>query len=1090
MKVATNHPLYTAIRGDHTLYAQPELIVEWNLNRYHGVTASNEPDHEEYDFDVERFPIESIIEGNRPTKGVIKARINESSISNNYGADTQSARFYISDTDDIYKYWCSPYPANPDGSVPTWASSPAAITGNTTSTIKPQIVYDGPVNTNKIVIGFENTWASPENFIVYAQVDNAWVAIATNPTIQNDGRVVLYHTGAGWATGTSLPANATLTTITGIRVVVTTLGPGRLRDGSITTYKVPTATGNGYREVATGGGNTYFNLIEISARREENLTPYLISVDDTFDIGEDSPITPIGIISSNIASVTLSNLDERFNTLKFSAYQGLLDANAEFRLSYVYYTDIDMDTEIGRVQQFKMYSEGPWDGIRGLEINVKLRDASKYLQEVKPLPTMYENLPVEQIIWRICDQVGFVDYEVSAPTTAVPTTVPYWWTDGEKTAWELFNDLAVGTQTAVFFDGEGLLQIKNREAAFDATKAPTWHLWGSGNLPAGTLTDIENLSQVNEAQSNKITITYQTTDISEWNNGHPKLDVVWEPEDTVTLRSAELTKNIIGTSAHITMSSKQAAVWPYEGVVNIEGELIRYDGKQYAYYTNGTKNLVLIHDHDEYKLYSNKGNVVERYKNHFTGRLRIVERGCWNSEPRDHYVDTVGYSVRSLRDGVRRVGVAGFKHNKNWSTVSLKTNPTRYDWNDYLIATRGASDDQGWNFMGTRMKFVRPGRTHQTGGIVFGNSGTDESGYYLDIKATNKISVKERGSRNEIMLMKKNADGTNKRLNGKGAKAAVVEDTWFDIDMSFFVVDGNHKIKVWYNGRLVIEEVISGTNRAAFNGRFGMFAKGDTHAEYEYLYAINRPDEDPADDVSFFDIVEGGYRSAQWDREWVYRWRTRTRRTRKGSGQERSRFNKMFMDEFGPIIHEIREFDVKFEPAPVVDSRLFLTNTSAAVVTEYRGNPFGGSFVVANTSRSNAVLNGEDTIFAPGSGDSVNQILAVIGRVVTQQEAKEKVVEDTEMIRRHGVIETEISSPWIQSEGAANRLARWIKNHWSVGATQLEVTAFGNPLIELTDVVQVTHADRNLNGEKYYVTGISTSFKNGIQTTMTLRKVV
>lgn len=1095
----------TVIRGEHAVYAKPYLVAEWNLNRYYPVTAGNinSTFEEDYGYDVELFPIESLIDSNRPTKGIVKARVGEATIADNYRSERQSTRFYMADRDDQYKYWCSPMESDVNGMMPLFNSTnfPDTTGQDSITSVRPFIQYDRVVQSNKIVIGFENTWASPIDFTVYIQetVGGAWVNIALNPTILDNGRVELYNISTGWTSTLNVPlADTVMTGVAGIKVEVRQLGGGFDSDGNATFYRSPNGTGTGYVDVATDGSNSFCNIIEISARREEDLSPWLMGVSDTFDAGEESEITPIGTISANVATVSLSNADFKFNSLKNPDYDQLLDVNVEFRLQYVYYTDIDMVSEIDRVDQFKMYSDSTWDGQMGMEVSVSVTDASRFLQELKPRPTLYENLPVEQIVWRICDQIGFTEYDVKTVTTSVPTNIPYWWTDGEATAWELFNELAVGTQTAIFFDGNGRLQIRNQDAAYNAADIPVWDLYGTPvdgqtTYPAGVLPDVESMSQIGVQQSNKITVTYQTTDISEWNNGHPKLDVIWEPEDDSTvLRAADLRRDLQSADQFFWLTPEAAKIWPYSGIVNIEGELIRYAGKHFVYYVNGVRNVATVNDSDEYDKYNNMSGVMERSKNHFTGGLKITERGVWNSEEKVHNVEANGYWVRNVRDGVRRTDVAGFRHNKRDSTVSLRTFPKRYDGNDMLIATRGSQGDTPFYFLGTRMRFVKDGRKNQRAGIVFANSDADEAGYYIEVMATNKITPKQRGGRNEIIFYTREANGTQKQHIGKGDRAAVVEGRWFDLDVSFEVLgNGDHRIRCWFNGRLMFDKTVSGTDKTPFyGGRFGMFVRGDTHAEYEYLYGLNRTDEIPADDVSFFDIVDGGYRSAQWDREWVYRWGRTSRRKRKRTGRERQRFNRMFFDEFGPIVHEVRELEVKFEPAPVTESRLFMTNTSQVACTEYRSDPFSATFVLANTSRVNAVVNGEDTLQFAGSGDSIDQVLAVIGRVVTQQEAKEHIVENKEMIRRRGLIESEINSPWIQSEAAAKRLGEWIEAHWSLGAETYDVVIFGNPLIEVGDVVTLTHTDNGLNGEKFFVLAARTEFSQGIKTTLTLRKVV
>src|SRR5689334_3648166 len=92
--------LSTAIRSANDLQAIPRLIADWNMNRYYDTTVTNNPSEDIAGNDIEIFPITSIIGHLRPTKGINKARINQSTISDY--TDKNRPRFYIASPDDIY----------------------------------------------------------------------------------------------------------------------------------------------------------------------------------------------------------------------------------------------------------------------------------------------------------------------------------------------------------------------------------------------------------------------------------------------------------------------------------------------------------------------------------------------------------------------------------------------------------------------------------------------------------------------------------------------------------------------------------------------------------------------------------------------------------------------------------------------------------------------------------------------------------------------------------------------------------------------------------------------------------------------------
>lgn len=1071
--------LSNAIRSGYVLNATPRLIADWNMNRYAAPVADNVPSEESNGYDVEMFPIESIVEPIRPTKGICKVRINEGTVSDDYGMDeavdirASDARFYIGDIDDVYKYWTAPNQSDATGAI---------------TECEPFVLYTNDVTINKIVVKLENSWASPKDFTIQITTDGTnWSTVSTNPPIGNDGQVVVYYNGVGWSS-TRPDDVSKLKTIRGIKLTVTTLTGGKDGKGTPTTYLVQNDTTATYDLFTTDGTNSNFNLIALEAHLEADLSKYVISTEDTFDTSDVSELYPIGTLTSNGGTLSLSNTDSIFDKDNISSpYAGLLEPNVEFNLEYVY----NVDGTQYPVQQFKMYG-AEWTGQTTDTVSIDLTDASKYLQTTTPNAAMWEGLTVPQIIWRLMDSVGFVDYAIDADDRVVQHTVPTFWVDGTKSVWEVLDDLAKGTQTAIYFDSTGTMQVKTRETAFDNAADAQWTLRGENS--GDELADIIEWSQTEEFEANYITVDYATTKWADFNNGQPTLQQCWTPDGTVTLRASALTTSLGLNDTYLFIPQKDAVYWLFDGMVQIEGELISYKGKQYVYYTGddgATRNVIDLTSQDEQTQTDAKTPEQYRYKNHLTGALKITERGVWNSEAKAHSVDASGYSVRNIAKGVKRSNVAGFKQDKSLSIVTLTNSPRMKKANDLLVATRGATDDTGFYVYGTMIKFEKEkGRTTQRAGMVI-HSAAGEDGYYIELTPTKNLGGKERKHRNELIFYSR-VSGKDKRIGGKGTALAIAEEVWYQMDIWYTPQGNDHKISIYINGKNCLTVTVSGGNKNAWNGRFGMMLRGQTKASFEYLYAIARVEVQPEDDVSFFDMVRGGYTGGQWDREWVYSWKTRTRRVKKKSVKEQYRYNNMFMDEFGPFVHEVREYDVKFDPKPIQFSRLYMTNDWNAICTEYRSTPFGAHFVLANAGRTNAVLNGDDSIEYSSLSRDVTQILTVLGRALVISDAENVIAKTDSAIQRRGKIEAELSSDWIQSKDMAQDIADWICAHWGTGADSASVTVFGNPLIEIGDVVDVAYAHKFMTPEthRYFVTGVSTSFDTGVNTTLTLRRVV
>lgn len=1087
----------THLRSAYNVKAVPKLIADWNLNRYYTPTAENTPTEDSSGFDTETFPISSITEPLRPTKGIIKALVNQAVAGSQY-QKPEDPKFYVGDQDDVYKYWISPYTTNGSGVFP--------LQGDTITSARPQVTYTSAMNVNKIVIKLETTWATPEIHRVYTRstVGGAWTqAGPNNPTINTDGTLVLYFNGSTWVS--TRPATLVTAPVAGIQLRVDEMKGGTKRDGTATTYAKRALVGGkpigALTTFLTDGSNSSLSVISIEPHLEVDLSNRLISVSDDFDMSESSQIYPIGTITSNQGDISLSNEDGIFNNENSSSpYFGLLEPNVEFNLEYIF-TISGVDYS---VQQFKLYG-GIWQGQANDAISIQLEDYSKFLKETKPRQALYTNRPVAEIVWRVLDSVGFVDYEIQEDDRVVEHNVPYFWTNGEDTAWEILDELAKATQTAIYFDGYGKLQVRTREAAFRDLAAPDWTLYGQ--TVGANVEDIASLEFNEEYEANNVNVTYKSTKWKVAAGGVPGLSRVWEPDaEAVVVRSAPLRTNVTSGSTHIFLDQKTVLYWPFKSKVNIEGEVIQYEGKQFVYYTytattqgdgsvtysSPVRNLVNVKDSDEMTKYNNMTPSAYRGQNRYTGGLLITEREVWNSPTFDHTVDannwTTEMEILGKTTATMTTPSRGFKFNRDRSTVTLDTPARMTTANDTLWSRRGTVAGTGYKMYGTRLKFTGDKKT-QRAGIGFCLNGSRNNGYYVEVCLSDSLTAEDRKTRNEVMIYSR-FNGTWKVV-GQGGAVGIGKNIFYDLDV--YVNDSTQDtISVWINGQQIAKATTTGTTVQPTGNRFTMYARGKTTVEYEFIYAIARTITEPAEDFGFLDLKYGGVRGNLWHREFVWQVTTRWKKVRKKK-QSKYRFTSAdyLFDEFGPYVHEVREFQVKFDPAPVQYSTLFSTNKFYSAPLEYTSNPFGAEFIIANMSRNNAILHGEDSLRYSGTDYSVHQVLCVLGRNLEIADEETINKKNAAAIRARGQIDVEISSDWIQSKSMAETLATWIAEHWSEGLDELKVQIFGNPLIELGDIIAIEYdfLDMTTSTHKYFVTGVSNAFTAGIETTLTLRRI-
>lgn len=1064
MKTVTSPTLDTITNG---YVNQLSVVVhaEWLMNKFFRTVVDNTPSEDTDGYDIELFPIESITMQNRPKAGINKAIADQAYAQPEYHDTVPAARYYMCSTEDQYKYWQSP--------LSSASTTPFAMTN-----CAPQVLYveddndisGNPVPTtvhcNKIHFTVENTYAYPTTYDVQVKSTGAgsWTTVASNIAIPTGGKVELWYNGTTWTTTQDLTHN---TTLHAVRLVVSNMNKA-----------------------------AYFNLIELGLALELDVSADVSDIDAGHTMGEPDFITPLGNISSNNGKVTLFNETRTYSDDNpASILYNLLDKGVRFKGWFNYSGEL--------IQEFSMVSDTWEEGESDVLVN--LVDDTTIFMDTKPRPVLYQNMPVQEVVWRLCDGIGFTNYAVTALDLEPHSIIDIFWTDGEKTAWEIFGDLARATQTAIYFDCTGTLQVRTRGAAWNNTRAVDYTLLRN-TVAGGQPSNIVSLSEKTDYESNKVTVNWKPTGFSEVRDNVTPFEIVWQPDSDVVLRASELIAPITSTSNWITLSQADGSTWPFKGICNIEGEWIEYEGKNYVYYNGSTRSTALVTTLEQQQRLDATTGAFYRHMNQYTGHLRIKTRGLYNTQTGDHNIALTGWAkTRRKNYTTNNTPCSGIGLVPATSTVSIEAGAGNQE-NDYTYMYRGNSIDDGYFYLGTRIKINKTAHKSKIGGIFF-NSNALGSGYYVEVTATARMNSKMRREKNEIVFYSMKTDGTKKQIGGQkivlkdrsrksggtikrdiGSEFAVPMDTFIDLDI-IYTPGTDDKVSIWANGQFLFDAVI--TNASGWKqpkvSRFGLYARGHSKVSFDYVYAVtNFYGPSPLDDESYLDRIEGGYRGNMWQKDWTYEWRTVRKKVKKSWTKILQRYNQRFFDEFGPIAHEIRKYDVKFtNDTPSLQSKLYFSNDSQVVCTEYWSDPKSAHFILANISRQNAVVSGDDELTAGGAG-TINQKLFVYGRPVIQKDAQQIVKTDDWAIRRRGTIEVEYDSPWIQNESEANRFADWLTTHWTRGDSTLEVEVFGNPLLELCDVVNVQYNDINDN---YYVIGISNSFSQGLVTNLTLRRV-
>jgi hypothetical protein len=948
------------------------------------------------------------------------------------------------------------------------------------SDANPQVTYDRVVNTNKIVIGLENSVHSPKRYSIHTQsaLNGPWTKVAdhTNTTIDSDGRIILYRGSSAWQQDRTLD------------------------------YIVP-LTGVQMRVESMVQPSAYLQVIELAALLEKDLSDYLVTTSDQFDLGDSNVLSPIGKISSNTASITLFNglVDEDDFTkgLMFnqgnvnSPLYGLMKENVKFTLDYLYDASSYNGSTTEPVRQFVMFAEQDWGADLQESISVQLRDGSKFLQEIKCPETFYVangKMTIGELIWRLLDNVGFLDYNIDQPDVESPMALNYFWVKPDKYVWEILSELADATQTAVYFDSYGILQIKTKEEAFKTTSTPVWTI--RGETSGLELEDLVADSLQNERKdiSNVITVNYKPVDFEKSANDNYISQMAWQPEgDVVMLRSSDLAANMLKTDTSFVLPQHEAKNWPYSGMCQIEGEVIEYDGKEYVYVDdtdNGVVKTARISSLSDYQMYYWKSNVNSQYRNYFTGRLFVKQRGMMNTYAADHKVGAYPYDFKTVQGNGAAAGVYGAYVTKpSGQSAFFRLQSSTYTPNErYHTATRGSTGGDAPNFYGTRFRIPATGNVQNTGGLVINATGTNMSGYYIEVQPSDRA-----GDWKEVYVYVRDGSGAALRIGNWTANIA--KDVFYSLDVQLSRGDTNqdaglgnktHYIWVWLDGRLLGVAGVPAAWRRTNSDRFGMAVHGSSAIDYDYLYAFERrevgAEQFYGDDVSFYDRVLNGYYANQSLDDFTEKYRRARRRVGNKNEYFTQRYDTKFYDEFTPVVHEMRKYQVKFDDSlPGLAPKLIATNESQAKYINFRSTAFSAEFYAINASH--------DDINISGSYNGIDHSLGIAMQTLKQDDGDKVVIENPLSIRTSGRKDLEIVSDLIQSKEQATNIGEWIKGHWDDGTDEISVEIFGNTLLELTDIVYLNDPQTDRLMVKYFIIAASTTFDQGLSTQLRLRKV-
>ena len=265
-----------------------------------------------------------------------------------------------------------------------------------------------------------------------------------------------------------------------------------------------------------------FDLIEMSPRLVVDLSDKVIDYSVKKILSEmGNSALPVGQLLASTGRISLFDDDQAFNenndlsilsdyvnkNIKFGFYEKILDVNG-----FDYWVPIKT-----------LYSEGfPQADVTAGTLEIELRDLY-FLLESMPAPRMLvTEVSLSYAISLLLDYIGFSNYSFFRSPGETEAIIPYFFIAPDQTVAEVLNQLAVSTQSAMFFDEYNNFIVMSKNYMLPSAKYPRQSattISGSNNQykvnlvenqTTGTLPNIIAIASENKQVYNNGKINYTT----------------------------------------------------------------------------------------------------------------------------------------------------------------------------------------------------------------------------------------------------------------------------------------------------------------------------------------------------------------------------------------------------------------------------------------------------------------------------------------------------------------------------------------------------------------------------------------------------
>jgi len=208
--------------------------------------------------------------------------------------------------------------------------------------------------------------------------------------------------------------------------------------------------------------NSSFDLIEFSPRLNVDISDRVVSYNIKKSLGDlGSGALPVGQLLASTGSISIFDEEQAFNENSKSLISDYIRKNVKFTF---YENIVNVSGYDYLVPVKTLYSEGfPQADVTGGTISIQLRDLYFYFESM-PAPELFiTNVSLSYAIALLLDYVGFSNYIYKRNVSDIEPVIPYFFVSPDKNLAQILNDLAISTQTSMFFDEYNNFVVMTKE---------------------------------------------------------------------------------------------------------------------------------------------------------------------------------------------------------------------------------------------------------------------------------------------------------------------------------------------------------------------------------------------------------------------------------------------------------------------------------------------------------------------------------------------------------------------------------------------------------------------------------------------------